>query len=101
MRGVDSTDVVLIVVGVLGAIAIVSIGFVLDRRSQRTRSAKWLQGWTILTRVRNEMFNRLHGPLRLQDQRAAPVPKTRKRKPATPRRKPIRKVARSATDPQD
>ncbi|MEO5494738.1 MAG: hypothetical protein ABIR08_12035 [Sphingomonas sp.] len=90
----DAADIALIAIGVLGAIAIVWAGFLLDRRSQRTKSAKWMRAWTILTRVRNELFSRLHGPLRLQDQRAEAAPKKRKRKPATPRRKASRKPTR-------
>ena len=97
----DAYDIALIVVGVVGAIAIVGAGFVLDRRSQRIQSAKWMQGWAILNRVRRELFNRLHGPLRLSDQRPAPTPKTRKRKPATPRPKRPRKPAASLTERQD
>jgi hypothetical protein len=83
----DAFTIVLIVIGVLGTIAIVWAGFLFDRRSHRHESAKWMRNWTILTRVRHELFNRLHGPLRLQDQRADAAPKSRKRKPATPRRK--------------
>ena len=98
----DATDVALIVVGVVGTIAIVWAGFLLDRRSQRIKSAKWMRAWTILTRVRSELFNRLHGPLRLQDQRSDAGPKTQKRKAATPRRKGTRKQTRFfTTDHQD
>jgi hypothetical protein len=98
----DATDVALIVVGVLGTIAILWAGFLLDRRSQRAASAKWMRAWTILTRVRNDLFNRLHGPLRLQDRRAEAAPKTQKRKAATPRRKGTRKQTRFfTTDHQD
>ena len=93
----DATDVALIVVGVLGTIAIVWAGFRLDRRSQRNKSATWMQAWAILTHVRNDLFNRLHGPLRLQDRRAEATPKMRKRKAATPRRKGTRKPRRSFT----
>lgn len=90
----DGGDIALIVVGVVGAIAILWLGFRLDRRSQRIKSAKAWSAWAILTRVRRELFSRLHGPLRLQDQRSAEPPKTRKRKPATRRRKAPRKPTR-------
>ena len=90
----DGGDIALIVVGVVGAVVIVSIGFLLDRRSQRIASARWMRAWTVLNRVRRELFDRLHGPLRLQDQRGdTPRPK-RKRKPATPRAKRSRKPTR-------
>jgi hypothetical protein len=90
----DGGDITLIVVGVVGTIAILWLGFSLDRRSQRIKSDKAWSAWTILTRVRRELFDRLHGPLRLQDQRAESTPKTRKRKPATRRRKAPRKPTR-------
>lgn len=85
----------LIAIGVVGALGILWAGFLLDRRSHRIQSAKWMRGWTILTRVRADLFSRLHGPLRLQDQRSegAPPKKTR-RKPATLRRKRPRKPSR-------
>ena len=79
---------------ILGTIAIVSAGFLLDRRSQRIASAKWMRAWTILTRVRNELFNRLHGPLRLQDQRDETMPQKSRRKSATPRAQRSRKPTR-------
>ncbi|MEO5938099.1 MAG: hypothetical protein ABIQ43_03720 [Sphingomonas sp.] len=90
----DAADIALIVIGVLGAIAIIWAGFLLDRRSQRIKSAKWMRAWSILTRVRTELFSRLHGPLRLQDQRSDAAPEKRRRKPATPRRKASRKPTR-------
>ena len=90
----DAGDITLIVVGVVGTIAILWLGYRLDRRSQRITSEKAWRAWTILTRVRNELFSRLRGPLRLQDQRVEPAPKTRKRKPATRRRKAPRKPTR-------
>ncbi|QDZ07824.1 hypothetical protein FPZ24_10285 [Sphingomonas panacisoli] len=90
----DAGDIALIAVGVLGTIAIVCAGFMLDRRSQRIKSEKGWRAWAILTRVRKELFDRLHGPLRLQDQRIEPPTQKRKRKPATPRRKGSRKPTR-------
>ena len=90
----DAFDIALIVVGVVGTIFILWLGFRLDRRSQRINSEKAWRAWSILTRVRNELFSRLHGPLRLRDQRAEPAPNTRKRNPATPRRKRSRKPSR-------
>ena len=90
----DAADIALIVVGVLGAIAIVCAGFLLDRRSQRIRSATWMRAWAIVTRVRRDLFDRLHGPLRLQDHRSEAAPTKRKRKAATPRRKGSRKPSR-------
>ncbi len=91
----DGGDITLIVVGVVGTIAIVWAGFALDRRSQRAESANWMRSWTVLTRVRSELFNRLHGPLRLQDQRSETAPpKKKKRKIATLRRKRPRTPSR-------
>ncbi|MBS0480268.1 MAG: hypothetical protein JSR79_13355 [Proteobacteria bacterium] len=90
----DGGDIALIVVGVVGTITIVWAGFLLDRRSQRIASAKWMRAWTVLNRVRRELFDRLHGPLRLQDQRGDAQPRKRKRKPATSRVKRSRKQTR-------
>lgn len=90
----DGGDIALIVVGVVGAIAIVCAGALLDRRSHRIDAERGWRAWAILTRVRRELMERLHGPLRLQDQRNDAAPKTRKRKPATPRRKRTRKPTR-------
>lgn len=90
----DAGDIVLIVIGVLGAVLIVAAGFLLDRRTQRIESEKGWRAWSILTRVRRELMERLHGPLRLQDQRSEMPPKVRKRKPATPRAKRSRKPTR-------
>lgn len=90
----DAGDIALIVIGVAGAAAILWAGLSLDRRSHRIESSNWMRAWTIMTRVRAELFNRLHGPLRLQDQRSEAAPKARKRKPATPRRKRTRKPTR-------
>lgn len=94
-EGVDAGDIALVLIGVLGTFAILYAGFRLDRRSHRNESTKWMDSWTILTRVRRDLFNRLYGPLRLQDQRAdGPVPEKKKRKVATPRRKRPRKLPR-------
>jgi len=98
----DGGDIALIVVGAVGAIGILWAGFLMDRRSHRIESARWMRAWTILNRVRRDLVDRLHGPLRLQDQRSAPTPKTRKRKAATPPRKRTRKASRSSLpDRQD
>lgn len=90
----DAADIALIVVGIVGALAIIAAGFLLDRRTHRVEAEKGWRAWSILTRVRRELFDRLHGPLRLQDHRSDALPKKPKRKAATPRPKRSRKPTR-------
>lgn len=89
----DAVTIALIAFGVLAALAVFYVGYRMDRRNHHIQSAAWMRNWAIRNRALADLFRRWKGPLRLQDQRAAPPPETGKRagpkirKTATRRRK--------------
>jgi hypothetical protein len=81
----------LIAIGVLMTLAIIWVGYRLDRRSHHAQSESWMRHWMIRNRVLADLYRRWHGPPRLQDQRSISPSAPAARKVATRRRKRTRK----------
>lgn len=82
-------SILILAIGLSAVVGIIWVGFLLDRRTRRRESARWMRNWTIRTNMLADLYRRWKGPLRLEHQAAKPTP--RKRKAASPRRKRITK----------